>query len=94
MIVGTLDLASTILWVGAGKAVEVNPLMAAVLKLGTPAFVCAKLISLGAYVAVIEWYRRFRSAAAAQAVGRFTLAAYVGLYAVSFALANRSFLFG
>lgn len=92
LFVGVLDLASTLYWTGTGRAVEFNPVMAAVLGFGVPAFICVKLLSLGAYVAVVEWYRRFRSAARAAAVGRFTLAAYVCLYAASFALANRSFL--
>ncbi len=94
IVVGLLDLASTIVLLGAGRAVEMNPLMAEVLRFGLPAFVAAKLSSLALFVAVIEWYRRARDASAAQAVGRFTVAAYLSLYVLGFALANHRSILG
>jgi hypothetical protein len=62
--------------------------MAALLRVGLPAFVGVKLLTLTAYVIAVEWYRRRRSESFARFVGRFTVIAYAGIYAVSFTVVN------
>lgn len=90
--IGLADLFTTLFWLHSGHAVEVNPLMAFALKAGVPLFVVVKVATLCAYVAVMEWYRRRRDPDFARAVGNITLAAYLGIYAVSFAVANHGLL--
>ncbi len=88
LAIGLVDLFTTLFWLRTGRAVEINPIMAAVLKLGLVYFMLAKLLTLGAYVAVMEWYRRQRSAIVAQLVGSVTVLAYCSVYAVSFLCVN------
>lgn len=92
--VAILDLISTLVWLGAGLVVEVNPIMAAVLRFGIWAFVGVKVLTLGAYVLVLEWYRRYRSARWALVVGRITLVSYVVVYITSFLVVNAGLIFG
>lgn len=94
VLVGVLDLVTTLWWLHTGRAVEYNPIMAALLRIGTPAFVIVKLSTLIACVAALEWYRRRRCALFAKAAGLFALVAYVSIYAVSFLVVNRDFLLG
>ena len=94
IIIGTLDLATTLWWLRTGRAIEINPIMAVVLKAGIPAFVAVKLSTLVSYVAVMEWYRRHRDAVLARAVGTFTLLAYAAVYAISFVVLNHISLIG
>jgi hypothetical protein len=91
VMLGLIDLTTTVLWVRAGLAVEFNPVMAFVLRAGIPAFVLVKLVTLGSYVTVVEWYRRNRSERFARATGLGTLVAYLSLYVVSFCCVNHSF---
>lgn len=84
LLVGLTDLATTLVWLHTGSAIEVNPIMARVLAMGLPAFIGIKLLSLAAYIGVMEWYRRSRSEAFARAVGTLTVFAYLGIYAISF----------
>lgn len=92
LAVGLADLVSTVFWVSTGRAVEVNPIMAAVLRLGIWPFVAAKLSTLAAYVGVLEWYRRRRNPVFARLVGNLTLSCYIAVYAVSFVIVNRGML--
>lgn len=94
LVVGLADLSTTVFWLCAGRAVEFNPVMAAVLQLGMLAFVMVKLSTLAVYVGVMEWYRRSRNAAFAQIVGNITVTAYLAIYAVSFCAVNHGFLTG
>jgi len=94
LAIGLTDLITTILWLRAGCAVEYNPVMAALLHAGVGVFVLAKLLTLGAYVGVIEWYRRRRNPVFARMIGNITVAAYLCIYAVSFCCVNWSFLLG
>lgn len=87
LAIGFLDLITTIFWVSTGRAIEFNPVMAAALNAGWPVFVIAKMSTLGAYVAVIEWYRR-RNASFATAASYITFLAYIGIYSISFLCVN------
>lgn len=93
LIIGFADLLTTLFWLHAGQATEVNPIMAAVLSLSPVLFVVVKIATLGAYVAVIEWYRRHRNPSFARIVSNFTVVAYVSVYSVSFLAVNTSVLF-
>ncbi len=92
LAVGLADLFTTLFWLATGRAVEVNPIMAALLRLGVWPFVFTKLATLAAYIGVLEWYRRRRNPAFARLVGNITLIGYVGIYAVSFAFVNHGMI--
>ena len=94
VIIGLADLLTTLFWLHRGYAIEINPIMAAVLRCGVGLFVALKLATLAAYVIVMEWYRRRRSAAFARTVGRITLAGYLALYSISFAFVNAGLVLG
>lgn len=88
LAIGLADLLTTIFWLRTGQATEVNPLMAALLKVSPTLFILAKIATLGAYVSVIEWYRRHRNPLFARVVSNITLLAYVGIYSISFVSVN------
>ena len=92
LAVGLADLLTTLFWLTTGRAVEVNPIMAAVLRAGVWPFVITKLSTLVAFVGVVEWYRRRRNPVFARVVGNITLIGYVGIYAVAFACVNQGML--
>jgi hypothetical protein len=92
--VGIVDMFTTLYWVYTGSAIEFNPIMAAVLRVGTWAFIAVKMGTLLAYVSVMEWYRRRRCPAFARAVGHITVFSYLGLYATSFSIVNYSAFLG
>ena len=94
VVIGLIDLFTTVVWLRTGYAVEINPVMAAVLRSGLLLFIALKLSTLAAYVVVMEWYRRRRSASFARIVGRITLASYLGIYAFSFACVNGGLILG
>ena len=94
LVVGIADLASTLYYLRAGLAIEVNPIMAALLGTGVLPFVAVKLLTLCAYVAVMEWYSRAVSSAFARAVGNITFLAYLSIYAVCFTLINPHLFLG
>lgn len=88
LLIGMADLVTTLVWLASGVAIEVNPVMSSVLTLGMPAFIGVKLGTLAVYVAVMEWYRRRRSARFAELVGLITVSAYLIVYSVSLAVVN------
>lgn len=92
ILIGLLDLGTTVAWLISGHIIEYNPIMAAVLKAGLPTFIAVKLATIIAYVAFMEWYRHHRSAAVAIIVGNFTVVSYICIYFVSFFCVNSSFL--
>ena len=92
LAIGLADLITTLVWLHTGRCIEVNPVMATVLKAGMPIFALVKLSTLAAYIYVMEWYRHNRSATFAQLVGRITVTAYCAIYFVSFCLVNRGLL--
>jgi len=93
LIIGLADLSTTLYWLHAGCAIEVNPIMAAVLQTSLVLFIGLKLTTLAAYVTVMEWYRRHRSAIIARYVGNFTVFAYTAIYIISFYCVNRRLFF-
>jgi len=92
LAIGLADLLTTLFWLAAGRAIEVNPIMAALLRLGIWPFVIGKLGTLVAYVGVVEWYRRRRNPVFARLVGNITLFGYIGIYTVSFAVVNHGII--
>jgi hypothetical protein len=93
VLVALIDLITTVVWLKTGRAIEINPIMASVLRLGIDVFIGVKVGTLAAYILVLEWYRRSRSAALAALIGRITLASYISIYTVSFLLVNGSLIF-
>lgn len=94
LVIGLVDLATTLYWLHVGRIIEANPIMAAVLDLSLPLFIAVKLSTLLAYVVVMEWYRRNRNPIFARLVGNITVTAYAGIYSLSFCWVNRALLFG
>lgn len=92
-VIALTDLFTTLFWLRCGRAVEVNPIMASALKLGFPLFIGIKVSTLAAYVVVMEWYRRHRSAICAGLVGKGVVLAYVCVYSISFLWVNYDYLF-
>lgn len=87
-----LDLITTVIWVQSGKAVEVNPIMAAVLESGIFVFVAVKLSTVISYFAIMEYYAR-RSAATARCLSAITLTLYITVYMVCFWIVNWQYFF-
>ena len=87
VIIGLLDLITTIFLVCTGRAVEANPVMAALLDAGLPIFIVGKASTLAAYFLVMEWYKQ-RNLSFVQAIGKFTALAYLASYTVCFCLVN------
>lgn len=92
LAIGLADLLTTIYWLRTGQATEMNPIMAGALRLSPVLFILVKVATLGAYVAVIEWYRRHRNPLFAKFVSNITVASYIGIYSVSFFAVNGGLL--
>ncbi len=90
--IGVIDLVTTLFWISTNQAIEVNPIMAALLRLGIGPFVTVKLSTLAVYIFVLEWYRRRHNPAFARLMGNITLLGYIGIYAVSFAFVNQGMI--
>ena len=88
--VGLTDLLTTVFWLETGRAIEVNPIMAALLHSGLGLFIAVKLATLFTYVGVMEWYRRRRNPVFARVMSRVALFGYLGIYFVSFCCVNHS----
>ena len=94
LFVGLLDLSTTLFWLRGGHAIEINPIMAGVLRHGIPPFIAVKMCTLLAYVGVMEWYRRRRNPAFARLVGRITLGSYLAIYTLGFCCVNSGLMLG
>ena len=94
VIIGLVDLITTLVWLGNGCVVECNPIMAAVLSASLSLFVATKLATLAAYVVVLEWYRRHRNAAFARWVGIAAVIGYISVYTYGFCTVNYTYFFG
>lgn len=87
IIIGLLDLVSTIYLLSYAGAAEANPLMARLLSHGVGVFVLAKVALIVGPLAILEWARRYRPALANRALS-LALYAYLGLYVLGVARAN------
>lgn len=83
----TLDLASTLLLLNAGSAIEGNPLMAYYLKQGIGTFVMVKLTLIFLPIFVAEWSKQYRPKFV-RLMLRTAIAAYVGTYVLLFLAVN------
>lgn len=83
----TLDLASTLLLLNAGSAVEGNPLMAYYLKYGIGTFVMVKLTLIFLPVFIAEWSKQYRPQFV-RFMLRAAIGVYVGIYAFLFLTVN------
>ena len=83
----TLDLASTLLLLGAKAASEGNPLMEYYLSIGIGTFIMVKLALIVLPIFVAEYSRRYQPQFV-RLMLRATIVAYVGIYAVLFLAVN------
>lgn len=81
LILGTLDLVSTLVWLNAGMA-EGNPLFRALAQHGSLAFAAGKLALLLGPVLILEYARQTHPKSAEQGTW-VAFAAYLALYAVN-----------
>jgi hypothetical protein len=84
---GIADLVSTLYWVAQEDASEGNPVFAHYLEMGPFVFIAMKLVMLTAAIFLFEWARHRRPEFTRRAT-RFTILAYLGLYAIGFARLN------
>lgn len=78
VILGTVDLLSTLAWLQLGGA-EGNPIFRAILSYGTPSFVLAKVAFLAGPIAILE-FARTKSPHTAEAGTWIAFLAYLGLW--------------
>ncbi len=83
----TADLASTLLLISSGGAVEGNPLMAFYLRYGVGTFVMVKLSLVFLPIFVAEWGKQYKPRFV-RFMLRATIATYVGMYLVVFLTVN------
>ena len=87
IVIGVLDMVSTLAWIQSRGAQEANPVFQYYLALGPFWFAAMKLLLLAGPVFLLEWARRRRPRFAL--VGsRFAIAAYLLLYVVGVARLN------
>ena len=85
--IATVDLAATLLLLGAGVAFEGNPLMAFYLKYGVGTFVLVKLSLIFLPIFIAEWSKQYRPRFV-RFMLRATIVTYLGVYLVLFAGVN------
>ena len=85
--IATVDLAVTLLLLGAGVAFEGNPLMAFYLKYGVGTFVVVKLSLIFLPIFIAEWSKQYRPKFV-RFMLRATIVTYLGVYLVLFATVN------
>ena len=83
----TADLASTVLLLNSGGAVEGNPLMSFYLRYGIGTFVMVKLSLVFLPVFIAEWGKQYKPRFV-RTMLRATIAAYVGMYVLVFLTVN------
>ncbi len=82
-IIGCLDLLTTVFWIATGRAMEANPLMAAVLHTtGRWGFAIAKALFLAVPLTIAELARRRHPVFVRWAL-RVAIVLYLGAYAFS-----------
>src|SRR2546421_4139095 len=60
LVVGMLDMVTTLVWIDRHGAREANPIFQSYLQLGVPAFIVAKISLLVAPICLLEYARRHR----------------------------------
>lgn len=83
----TADLASTLLLLNSGGAVEGNPLMSFYLRYGIGAFVMVKLSLVFLPIFIAEWGKQYKPKFVRWML-RATIATYLGMYLVVFLTVN------
>ena len=83
----TVDLASTLLLLNGGKAIEGNPLMSFYLGYGIGAFVMVKLSLVFLPIFIAEWGKQYRPRFV-RTMLRATIATYLGMYVIVFLMVN------
>ena len=83
----TADLASTLLLISSGGAVEGNPIMAFYLRYGIGTFVMVKLSLVFLPIFVAEWGKQYKPRFV-RLMLRATIATYLGMYLVVFLTVN------
>src|SRR5256885_125139 len=93
VVIGSLDLLSTIYLVATKQAVEANPFFARLLHLGPWPFVAAKALFLAIPLTIAESARKHNEQFVRVAL-RLAIILYLGLYAIGFARSNAGRLVG
>ena len=83
----TADLASTLLLINSGGAVEGNPLMAFYLRYGIGTFVMVKLSLVFLPIFIAEWGKQYKPRFV-RFMLRATIATYLGMYLVVYLMVN------
>lgn len=81
------DLASTLLLISSGGAVEGNPLMGFYLRYGIGTFVMVKLTLMFLPIFITEWGKQYKPRFV-RLMLRATIAAYLGVYIAVFLTVN------
>ncbi len=91
ILIGSLDLYSTLAWVGSRGAQEANPVFQYYLMLGPFWFIVMKMVLLIGPLFLLEWAERRRPRSARMGA-RFAIVAYLALYVVGVARLNPQLL--
>lgn len=83
----TVDLASTLLLLNSGGAMEGNPLMSYYLRYGIGTFVLVKLALIFLPIFIAEWGKQYRPRFV-RIMLRATIATYLGMYLIVFLTVN------
>lgn len=88
MVLGLLDMLSTIFLLATGQAREANPLFDGILRtFGPIGFIVFKAIMLGGPLTLAEWARKHNEPFVRSAL-RIGILLYVGFYLINFARLN------
>ena len=93
MVIGALDLLSTIYFVATKQAMEANPLFAWLLRAGPWPFVIFKALFLAGPLTIAELARKHNEQFVRLAL-RMGIILYLGFYAIGFARSNAARLLG
>jgi hypothetical protein len=83
IVVGLVDLLTSVYWLATGQMREGNPIMSLVLGHGVLPFIFTKICTLILYVTVMSWYERQRPRRA-RVLGIATLCLYLAMYFMTF----------
>ena len=93
LFIGMADLVTTTYLLHTGRILEANPIMSVVFNISPLLFVAVKVLTLGAYVAVMEWYKH-RNPDVTRIICSGTLVAYLVIFALIFFCVNYRILLG